>query len=105
VYSSILGPVKEKVVTAWTKRYMHLGNTTTNRVESIYARLKLYIQNSLGDICKNWECISHMLGNQLIEIHRQFKKAKLIQQTTHWKRVVFSCTKKYFSKGGEQACG
>ncbi|KAK2382989.1 hypothetical protein QL285_070488 [Trifolium repens] len=31
VESTILRPVKEKVVTAWTKRHMHLSNTTTNR--------------------------------------------------------------------------
>ncbi|GAU46063.1 hypothetical protein TSUD_401420 [Trifolium subterraneum] len=58
VESTILGLVKEKVVSAWTNRVIHLGNTTTNRVESTHARLKLYIQNCMGDICKNWESIS-----------------------------------------------
>jgi hypothetical protein len=52
VESTILGPVKEKVVTAWTKRHMHLGNTTTNRCESTHARLKKYIQDSMGDFIK-----------------------------------------------------
>ncbi|MCI40346.1 protein FAR1-RELATED SEQUENCE 6-like, partial [Trifolium medium] len=41
VENTILGPMKEKVVSAWTNRIMHLGNTTTNRVESTHARLKL----------------------------------------------------------------
>jgi hypothetical protein len=49
VESTILGLMKEKVVTASTKRCMHLGNSTTNRVESTHAYLKKYIQNSLGD--------------------------------------------------------
>jgi hypothetical protein len=40
VETTILGHVKEKVVTTWTKRHMHLGNTTTNRCESTHARLK-----------------------------------------------------------------
>jgi hypothetical protein len=62
VESTIFGPVKEKVVNAWTKPCMHMGYTTTNRVESTHARLKKYIQNSQRDICKNWECISQMLG-------------------------------------------
>jgi alpha-glucosidase len=52
VESTILGPVKEKVVTASTKRHMHLGNTTTNRCESTHARLKKYIQDSMGDFIK-----------------------------------------------------
>ncbi|MCH80534.1 protein FAR1-RELATED SEQUENCE 6-like [Trifolium medium] len=33
VEGNILRPVKEKVVSAWTYRVMHLGNTTTNRIE------------------------------------------------------------------------
>jgi hypothetical protein len=53
VEDTILGPVKEKVVSAWTNRFMHLDSITRNRVESTHARLKLYIQNCLGDICKS----------------------------------------------------
>jgi hypothetical protein len=57
VETTILGPVKEKVVTTGIKRHMHLGNTTTNRCESTHARLKKNIQDSMGDYIKNWECI------------------------------------------------
>jgi hypothetical protein len=53
VETAILGPVKEKVVIAWIKYCMHLGNTTTNRVEFTHAHLKKYIKNFLGDISKN----------------------------------------------------
>ncbi|MCH82730.1 protein FAR1-RELATED SEQUENCE 6 [Trifolium medium] len=53
VEGTILGSVKEKVVRAWTDCVMHLGNTTTNRIESTHARLKKYVANSLRDICKN----------------------------------------------------
>jgi alpha-glucosidase len=80
VESTILGPVKEKVVTTWTKQHMHLGNTTTNRCESTHARLKKYIQDSMSDFIKFWECIGQMLGNMFIEIHRRFENGKI--QTT-----------------------
>ncbi|KAH1246355.1 hypothetical protein GmHk_06G016456 [Glycine max] len=44
-------PHKEKFVIAWTNKVMHLGNTTTNRVESAHWSLKRILQNSLGDLC------------------------------------------------------
>ncbi|KAH1188626.1 hypothetical protein GmHk_20G056570 [Glycine max] len=43
-------PHKEKFVTAWTNKVMHLGNTTTNRVESTHWSLKRILQSSLGDL-------------------------------------------------------
>jgi alpha-glucosidase len=60
-------------VRVWTDRVMHLGNTTTNRAESAHARLKKYVHNSLGDICKNWGEIDTMLTNMLSEIHKDFQ--------------------------------
>ncbi|KAH1202884.1 hypothetical protein GmHk_17G049236 [Glycine max] len=42
---------KEKFVSAWTNKVMHLGNTTTNRVESTHSSLKRLLQNSLGGLC------------------------------------------------------
>ncbi|KAL5123971.1 Protein FAR1-RELATED SEQUENCE 5 [Glycine soja] len=44
-------PHKEKFVSAWTNKVMHLGNTTTNRVESAHSSLKRLLQNSIGDLC------------------------------------------------------
>ncbi|XP_058757277.1 uncharacterized protein LOC131630516 [Vicia villosa] len=40
VESTILDQVKEKIVYAWIDNVRHLGNTTTNRVESAHASLK-----------------------------------------------------------------
>ncbi|GAU11480.1 hypothetical protein TSUD_344700 [Trifolium subterraneum] len=57
VETTVLDPVKEKFVSAWTDSVMHIDNTTTNRVESQHAfnaRLKLaaYIFSSMGNpIC------------------------------------------------------
>jgi hypothetical protein len=104
VKSTILGPVKEKVVTAWTKRHMHLSNTTTNRCESTHARLKKYIQDTMGDFIKNWECIGKMLGNMFIEIHRWFEKGKIETRKCWGKSAVFSLTTEHFLRRSESAC-
>jgi hypothetical protein len=61
VESTVLGPVKEKFVRVWTDKVIHLGNTTTNMVESSHARLKKYLLSSLGDISKYWERIDRPL--------------------------------------------
>jgi len=37
VENIILDPVKEKVVKFWVYKAMHMGNTTTNRVESAHS--------------------------------------------------------------------
>ncbi|KAH1214759.1 hypothetical protein GmHk_13G036048 [Glycine max] len=40
---------------------MHLGNTTTNWVESTHWALKRLLQNSLGDLCSVWEAMNNMI--------------------------------------------
>jgi hypothetical protein len=87
VKSTGLGPVKEKFVRVWTDRVMHLSNTTTNRVGSAHARLKRYVHNSLGDICKNWGEIDKMLTNMFTEIHKDFQQS-IIFRDERWKGIV-----------------
>ncbi|GAU30678.1 hypothetical protein TSUD_39020 [Trifolium subterraneum] len=74
VESTILDPLKEKLVRAWTNRVMHIGNTTTNRVESQHGVLKKYLLDSKGDLVKGWEAINKMLTVQLTEIQTSFGK-------------------------------
>ncbi|KAH1203730.1 Protein FAR1-RELATED SEQUENCE 5 [Glycine max] len=67
-------PYKEKFVTAWTNKVMHLGNTTTNMVESAHWALKRVLHNSLGDLCSIWDAmnniimlnVEHVLGLSLL---------------------------------------
>lgn len=66
-------PHKEKIITAWTNKVMHLGNTTTNRVESAHWALKRVLQNSLGDLCSVWDAINNMITLQHIEIKASFE--------------------------------
>ncbi|KAL5147558.1 Protein FAR1-RELATED SEQUENCE 5 [Glycine soja] len=58
-------PHKEKFITAWTNKVMHLGNTTTNRVESAHWALKRVLQNSLGDLCSVWDAMNNMITLKL----------------------------------------
>ncbi|KAH1233142.1 hypothetical protein GmHk_09G025655 [Glycine max] len=66
-------PHKEKFITAWTNKVMHLGNTTTNRVESAHWALKRVLQNSLGDLCSVWDAMNNMITLQHIEIKASFE--------------------------------
>ncbi|KAH1203299.1 hypothetical protein GmHk_17G049575 [Glycine max] len=66
-------PHKEKFITAWTNKVMHLGNTTTNRVESAHWALKRVLQNSVGDLCSVWDAMNNMVTLQHVEIKASFE--------------------------------
>ncbi|KAH1188812.1 hypothetical protein GmHk_20G056718 [Glycine max] len=66
-------PHKEKFITAWTNKVMHLGNTTTNMVISAHWALKRVLQNSLGDMCSVWDAMNNMITLQHVEIKASFE--------------------------------
>ncbi|KAL5138312.1 PHD finger protein ING1 [Glycine soja] len=66
-------PHKEKFITAWTNKVMHLGNTTTNRVESAHWALKRVLQNSVGYLCSVWDAMNNMITLQHVEIKASFE--------------------------------
>ncbi|KAH1238627.1 hypothetical protein GmHk_08G023250 [Glycine max] len=66
-------PHKEKFVKVRTNKVMHLGNTTTNRVESAHWALKRLLQNSLGDLCSVWKVMNNMITLQHTEIKAPFE--------------------------------
>ncbi|KAL5148735.1 putative protein FAR1-RELATED SEQUENCE 10 [Glycine soja] len=66
-------PHKEKFITAWTNKVMHLGNTTTNRVELAHWALKRVLQNSVGDLCSVWDAMNNMITLQHVEIKASFE--------------------------------
>ncbi|KAL5166848.1 Protein FAR1-RELATED SEQUENCE 5 [Glycine soja] len=66
-------PHKEKFVSAWTNKVMHLGNTTTNRVESAHSSLKRLLQNSIGDLCSVWDAVNNMITLQHTQIKASFE--------------------------------
>ncbi|KAH1233383.1 Protein FAR1-RELATED SEQUENCE 5 [Glycine max] len=64
---------KEKFILAWTNKVMHLGNTTTNRVESAHWSLKMILQNSVGDLYSVWDAMNNMMTLQHTEIRASFE--------------------------------
>ncbi|KAJ1380945.1 OTU domain [Sesbania bispinosa] len=68
-------PHKEIFVAAWIDRVMHLGNTTTNKVESVHARLKRLLQDSRGDICNCWDAMNNLIILQHTEIKASFQRS------------------------------
>ncbi|XP_050888713.1 uncharacterized protein LOC127093856 [Lathyrus oleraceus] len=69
-----LKPYKEMFVAALTNKVTHLGNTTTNRVESAHWRLKNMFTTSRGDLCRSWDVVNTMLKLQLSSIRVSFQK-------------------------------
>jgi len=66
---------KEKIVKAWTDKVMHLGNTTSNRVEAAHWSLNRFLQNSMGDLCFCWDSINKMIILQHNVIKASFQKS------------------------------
>jgi len=61
VVGTILEMVKEKIVKAWTDCVIHTENTTTNMIEYVHNRIKKYLANSIGDVCKIWVSINSII--------------------------------------------
>ncbi|XP_068471557.1 uncharacterized protein [Phaseolus vulgaris] len=75
VMDTWLRPHKEKFVKAWIDKVMHLGNTTSNRVEAAHWSLKRVLQNLMGDLCFCWDSINKMIILQHNAIKASFQKS------------------------------
>ncbi|KAH1212551.1 hypothetical protein GmHk_14G040721 [Glycine max] len=69
-------PHKDFFFFAWTNKVMHLGNTTTNKIESVHSSLKRLLQNSIGDLCSAWDAMNNMITLQHTEIKVSFETSK-----------------------------
>jgi alpha-glucosidase len=90
VQTTVLDTDKEKVVKAWTNHVMHIGNTTTNRVESQHGRLKKYLLDGHGDFTKVWEAVQKMLINQFTELQASFGKSKTVVEHIYKDHFLYS---------------
>jgi len=64
VQNTIFDLVKEKVVKFWVNKVIHLGSSTTNRVEPAHSRLKKYLTNSMSDLSTNRNSVHNILESQ-----------------------------------------
>ncbi|XP_058777076.1 PKS-NRPS hybrid synthetase cheA-like [Vicia villosa] len=75
VIDTWLTPHRHRFVKAWVNQVLHLGNTTTNRVEFAYWKLKQMLKNNLGDLCKCWEAMNDNIKIQVGNIRASFQKS------------------------------
>ncbi|XP_058746429.1 uncharacterized protein LOC131619338 [Vicia villosa] len=90
VESTILDKVKEKFVCVWTDNVRHLGNTTTNRVESTHASLKNWLANNTGDLCRDWDTVNLMIKNQYNEIQTTFGRSITLLEHRFRDNILYS---------------
>ncbi|XP_045792850.1 PKS-NRPS hybrid synthetase cheA-like [Trifolium pratense] len=90
VEETILDTDKEKLVSAWVDKHMHMGNHTTNRAESAHGVLKSYLTDGLGDLVKGWESIHRMLGNQFTQVQTEFGQNMSVYGHTYRKKTLYS---------------
>ncbi|XP_068475207.1 uncharacterized protein [Phaseolus vulgaris] len=96
VMDTWLRPHKEKFVKAWIDKVMHLGNTTSNRVEAAHWSLKRVLHNLMGDLCFCLDSINKMIILQHNAIKASFQKSLHVvghrfKVTTYKKLLGFVC--------------
>jgi len=83
---------KEKFVKAWTDKVMHIGNTTSNRVETVHWILKRILETSMGDLCFCWDSMNKMIILQHNAIKSSFEKSlhvvSHVFNVTRYKKLV-----------------
>ena len=77
----------EKIVRAWTDKVLHLGNRTTNRVESEHGVLKKLLTNGVGDLATCWQAGLNMILLQHVEIQASFGRSVTVLE--HWYKEDF----------------
>lgn len=88
---------KEKIVSCWTNKYMHLGNSSTSRVEGSHAYVKRYIGESTCNIPNSWIRIREAIIAQ----HKKLRTASArdnIHSSFHHELSLFSALRKRTSK-------
>lgn len=70
-------PFKEFFVVAWTKRVMHFGCTTTQRVESAHGSLKKLLGASNLNLSLVWKQMDIMIKSQVLDIESAFEMSTL----------------------------
>ncbi|XP_056688707.1 uncharacterized protein [Spinacia oleracea] len=68
----------KKFVQSYTKKMFHLGNRTTNRVESAHNALKRFLKTSTGSMNTIWKRLHSLLELQENEIKASFVRSKNI---------------------------
>ena len=74
-------PWKESIVDFWIDRHMHLGNSTSSRIEGAHSALKKHLPSSVLDIIEAFRCIDRYVSIQKNEFESKLNdELKLIPQ-------------------------
>lgn len=84
-----LEPFNEPFVCAWIENYMHLDNSTTNRVEGGHSKLKKFLEVLIGNLATIWKVFDQMLCLQHTKIKRSFGHSS-IQVINDFKGSLYS---------------
>ncbi|XP_061990742.1 uncharacterized protein LOC133709124 [Rosa rugosa] len=80
VKSNWLDNYKERFVVAWTDTCMHIGTTTSNRVESAHSKLKKQLSSSQLDFNISWDNIHSLMELHHTDIKASFEKSRCFLQ-------------------------
>nr|GEZ27186.1 protein FAR-RED impaired response 1-like [Tanacetum cinerariifolium] len=72
---------------AWTDKFPHFGNQTTNRVGSQHAKLKLYLDSAQSDLLTAVSYIHEVVNSQETAIHSTLEHSKIV--TRHRYNIPF----------------
>ena len=50
-------PFKTMFIEVWTNKVLHMGNTSTSRVEGVHGVLKKWLMSATGDMVNQWKAI------------------------------------------------
>ncbi|CAI0425808.1 unnamed protein product [Linum tenue] len=67
---------KEKWACAYTNNIFHIGNTSTNRVESAHSTLKAWLNTSTGGVDTLFLSWHDSIGGQVIEIRKELETCR-----------------------------
>ncbi|GJT05681.1 PKS-NRPS hybrid synthetase [Tanacetum coccineum] len=81
-------PWKEKFVSAWTEKHLHLGNRASSRAEGAHAKLKMYLQASTGGFQEVKKKISQAVEHEFNEIKIRLAREKI--------QIPHSCNMPFF---------
>nr|GEX52842.1 protein FAR-RED impaired response 1 [Tanacetum cinerariifolium] len=65
-------------VAAWTNRFLHFGNQTTNKVESQHVKLKLYLDSAQSYLLTAVSYIHEVVNSQETAVHSSLEHSKIV---------------------------
>ncbi|KAK8923744.1 hypothetical protein KSP39_PZI019685 [Platanthera zijinensis] len=89
VVTTWIEPYKEYFISAWIDKFLHLGSSTANHVESLHGQLKNFLEVSIGNLTTIWKTFDEMISHQHVEIKKSFEEST-IQADTRFRGSLYA---------------